>query len=73
MGAWIMPSISEVYFLVRVGSWGEDELAEYIEECATQYNQEHYDDGFKEGMVEGTEVGRESMYKEALEAVKCLN
>lgn len=68
-----MPSIEEVYFLVRVGSWGQDELASYIEDLAQEYNQQSYDDGFKEGMVEGTEVGRESMYKEALEAVKCLN
>lgn len=67
-----MPSIAEVYFLVRVGSWGEDELANYIDECATQFNQEHYDDGFQSGLSEGTEVGRDQMYQEALAAVKGL-
>jgi flagellar biosynthesis/type III secretory pathway protein FliH len=67
-----MTTIDEVYFLVRVGSWDEDDLENYIQERAEESNQEHYDDGFKSGLEEGVETGRELMYKEAVEAVKCL-
>lgn len=67
-----MTTVSEVYFLVRVGSWDEDDLESYIQERAEELNQEHYDDGFKSGLEEGVETGRELMYKEAVEAVKCL-
>ena len=52
--------ISEVYFLVRVGTWGEKELAEYIHDCIQEVNQDvatevgqAWRDGYNEGRMDG--------------------
>ena len=67
-----MTTTSEVYFLVRVGSWDEDDLDNYIQERAEELNQQHYDAGFKSGHEEGLEEGQERMWKETIDAVKSL-
>ncbi len=67
-----MTTIAEVYFLVRVGSWDEDDLAKYIDDHADEVGRGQYDDGFKSGYEEGLEDGQQRMYKQAVEAVKCL-
>ncbi len=68
----VMTTIDEVYFLVRVGSWDENDLENYIQERADNSNQVHYDDGYKDGYHDGGEDGKRAMYKEALDAIKCL-
>jgi flagellar biosynthesis/type III secretory pathway protein FliH len=67
-----MTTVAEVYFLVRTGVWDEDDLDNYIQTQADQYNQEYYDDGFKAGYTSGEEDGREAMYRLAVEQMKCL-
>lgn len=67
-----MMTLSEVYFLVRVGSWGEDELEEYIQERASECEENAYNSGHADGFKEGTQDGMNIMYKEAVEMIKGL-
>jgi flagellar biosynthesis/type III secretory pathway protein FliH len=67
-----MTTLSEVYFLVRVGSWDEDALENYIQERVDEVSDEHFDKGYEAGYKEGHEEGQADMYKEAMDAVKCL-
>lgn len=67
-----MTTLSEVYFLVRVGSWDEDDLENYIQERVDEVSEEHFDKGYEAGYKEGHEEGQADMYKEAMDAVKCL-
>ena len=57
-------TISEVYFLVRVGTWGEAELAQYIQgfvEAANKdidrENRQAWRDGYNEGHQAGLNSG----------------
>lgn len=65
-------TVSEVYFLVRVGSWGDDDLENYIQERIDNALDETYETVYNEGYEQGKEDGKEEMYKEAVDAVKCL-
>lgn len=69
-------TVSEVYFLVRVGSWGEDSLEAYINECVEEMEEQTYDHGYKEGYKEGHEdgwtEGRVDLQKEAVQAMRDL-
>ena len=71
-------SIQEVYFLVRVGTWGETELENYIEEQAYQALRESQADvdyqndmsyrqgeeaGWAEGFAEGKAEGFDDGYQ----------
>lgn len=71
-----MTTVAEAYFLVRTGMWGEDDLETYICDQISDAEDEAYDNGYKEGMAtgykDGQEDGQEDMYKQAMEAVKCL-
>jgi flagellar biosynthesis/type III secretory pathway protein FliH len=67
-----MTTISEVYFLVRVGSWDEDDLEDYITGRACEVESDAYDKGHAEGHKEGFEEGQLDMQKEALNAIKGL-
>jgi flagellar biosynthesis/type III secretory pathway protein FliH len=67
-----MTTTAEVYFLVRVGSWDEDDLENWVQERMDEAADQHFDHGYEAGHKEGTEEGQDAMYKEALEAVKCL-
>ena len=70
-------TIGEVYFLVRVGSWGEDELEDYIQERVDQALEEShtdiYESGYKEGHEEGLTIGAQKMYEQAFQAIKDLS
>jgi hypothetical protein len=72
----MMTTVAEAYFLVRVGSWGEDDLDDYIRDhmsdAHAEGHEEGYQEGLKAGLEEGLEQGLEDMYKQALDAIKCL-
>lgn len=65
-----MTTLDEVYFLVRVASWHEKELEDYIQERIDDALAEQYEEAFKEGFEEGKAEGREEMYIEAVKAIK---
>lgn len=71
-----MTTLSEVYFLVRVGSWSETDLADYIQDQIADAESLSYDQGYETGHREGTEAGLEEgldqMYQEALSTIRCL-
>lgn len=71
-----MTTVGEVYFLVRVGSWSESELDDYIQsrvdEALDHQHDTVYNTGYEAGQADGLEEGQELMYKEALGAIKCL-
>ena len=56
-----MTTIDEVYFLVRVGSWTEDDLENYIQERADAQGSKEWDQGYEKGYDLGLEEGREAM------------
>jgi flagellar biosynthesis/type III secretory pathway protein FliH len=65
-------TIGEAYFLIRAGMWTADDLEDLIQTHVDDTAQQHYDDGFKSGYEEGLEDGQSNMYKQALDAIKCL-
>lgn len=71
-----MTTIDEVYFLVRVGSWTETDLEDYIQQQIDTALEESHDDiyqeGFREGRDEGLTQGAQSMYEQAFQAIKDL-
>jgi flagellar biosynthesis/type III secretory pathway protein FliH len=67
-----MTTTAEVYFLVRTGMWGEDDLESYIADKVEAGQDQYYDRGYEDGVKDGLEEGLEEMYKQAIEAVKCL-
>lgn len=62
----------EIYFLVRVGSWSEDDLARYIDDQIEMGHDRYYDKGYEDGVKDGYEDGQNDMYRQAVEAVRCL-
>ena len=67
-----MTTTAEVYFLVRVGSWDEDDLENWVQERIDDTADQHFDQGYEAGQKEGLEQGLEDMYKQAMDAIKCL-
>jgi flagellar biosynthesis/type III secretory pathway protein FliH len=67
-----MTTLSEVYFLVRVGTWDEDDLDQYIQERVDAACDEHYDKGYADGYAEGHEEGQLDLQKEAINVLKGL-
>jgi flagellar biosynthesis/type III secretory pathway protein FliH len=67
-----MTTVSEVYFLVRVGSWDEDDLENWAQERADEQLDNVHDKAYELGHKDGFEEGQDDMYKQALDAVKCL-
>jgi hypothetical protein len=68
----VMTSVSEVYFLVRVGSWDEDDLENWAQERADALMDEVHERAYALGFTDGMVEGKDAMYKEAVDAVKCL-
>ena len=67
------PSIEEIYFLVRVGSWGQTELEAHIDQLVsaaledqafdlTQDSNSAYEQGWESGRHQGWEEGKEQGY-----------
>ena len=67
-----MTSISEVYFLVRVGSWDEDDLENWAQERVDAQMEEVHVQAYDLGCEDGVEEGKDAMYKEALDNIKSL-
>ena len=67
-----MTTLNEVYFLVRVGSWDEDALDDWIQERIDAVCDEHYDKGYTDGHKDGYDSGQEDLHKEAINAIKGL-
>ena len=65
-------STAEVYFLVRVGSWNEDDLEEWCQERMRANDDDTYAVGHNDGYKEGVEEGMAIMYKEAVDSIKGL-
>ena len=65
-------TIVEAYFQLRAGMWTDDDLEAWVQDRIDAVAQDNYDQGYKSGYEEGLEDGAVSMYKQALEAVKCL-
>lgn len=67
-----MATLSEVYFLVRVGTWDEDDLEGWVQDRMGEVCDDHYDAGYAKGHLEGHAEGQEDMQKEAINALKGL-
>ena len=67
-----MTSVSEVYFLVRVGSWDEDDLENWAQERADEQMDDVHTNAYNLGFTDGVEEGKDALYKEALDTIKCL-
>lgn len=63
---------AEAYFLVRVGSWSEDDLEDWIQGRMQANDDDTYNVGHADGYKEGWEEGAQDMYKQAFRAVKDL-
>ena len=71
-GTSTMTTVAEAYFLVRVGSWDEDDLDNWAQERADDQADDVHARAYELGHKDGIEEGAEAMYKQAMEAVKCL-
>lgn len=67
-----MTTTAEAYFLVRVGSWSEDDLEEWIQGRMRANDDDTYAVGHSDGYREGIEEGMAQMYKEAVDTIKGL-
>lgn len=67
-----MTTLSEVYFLVRVGSWDENDLDSWCQGLVEVASDQEYQRGYELGHESGFTAGQEEMLASAKDAVNRL-